>query len=723
MNVPKILLIDQDPKNIRILRNNLMEAGYEVDASVTDAEAFEKISQQSFSAILTEIAAPGIDGYRILEQSQKTTFNRDSAIIFLTQKSDIWNRVKGFKLGAKDYIIKPIHVREIIARVQMIIARVNRHNEPGQKPRAHFTGTLADLGLVELVEAFGAERKTGVLSLYSENGASGRVYFKEGAVIGAVTGLHHTEEAIYKMMSWRKGRFSMLFAPVDMTDEIGVSNMGLLLQGAKRMEQREQLLKYLPALEAVLVTTANFKKIIAKKALASDLEYFVSLFDGERTLGRIIDESKYDEITTLQRIRKLYELGFLHTLRDFSATEAVQEEEDAVAEETPPGTRRFTQRSDVPQEPPMIQPIHPLPEEEETFPFESRWTSAGAEQLLSPEEEPVEPERALDPESEKEAIETRATAGPDVDMEEFDLLTPDLATLTGDTGLEKDLFYDLRHAEQEGRDLFTDSKELEGGALFPNLELLETKHPADALLNLGGEESDIVETQPEPPIPPAARQPVEREKPVPIFSDHDRDEEEDEIEKLEAETYLHERFKRAHGIILVLSNNSDLRRQFLSSLTSGQLLQKAAFMPQVSDLSLGTAEFKGGHLLNLVALSLRHEFAPIIDYFAKNLLGYVLLIDGRRIDWGYHRYLLQVLQEKMSIPSVIVFAYNDFLQQPQEEATIRAKLGLTERVKLQFINEWSVENTRRIIFRLFDMRANPQRARSTGAIRAERPNR
>lgn len=83
------------------------------------------------------------------------------------------------------------------------------------------------------------------------------------------------------------------------------------------MEQREELLRKLPALETVLVTTQNFKKIIAKKELASDLEYFVRLFDGARSLGRIIDESKYDEITTLNRILKLYELGFLHSLRDY----------------------------------------------------------------------------------------------------------------------------------------------------------------------------------------------------------------------------------------------------------------------------------------------------------------------------------------------------------------------------------------------------------------------
>ena len=714
----KILLIDQDPKNIRILRNNLMEAGFEVDASVTDAEALEKISQEAFSAILTEIAAPGIDGYRILEQSLKTTLNRDSTVIFLTQKSDVWNRVKAFKLGAKDYIIKPIHVREIIARVKMILARVNRHHEI--KPRSHFMGTLADLGLVELIEAFGAERKTGVLSLYSENGASGRVFFREGAVVEAATGLHHNEEAVYKMISWRKGRFSMLFSPVETTDEIGVSNMGLLLQGAKRMEQREQVLKYLPSLEAVLVTTANFKKIIARKALAADLEYFVSLFDGERTLGRIIDESKYDEITSLQRIRKLYELGFLHTLRDFSSTASATEEEEEEASEQPVLHR-------VPPAPPpkreIPQPAPGSDADETAIPFETKWTAESVEQLLSPVEEDIEPEEPLAVEPLQESGVPHPSQPPVMEMEEFDLIAPDLSTLTGDTGLEKDLFYDLRHADEEGRDLFNESRDVDGGALFPNLQVLETRHPADALLHVNSEEPEE-EEPPSPDFPePAYAEPTPRKDAPSAPGLYEAVADDSEIHALEEETYLQERFKRAHGIILVLSNNSDLRRQMVSSLTAGQLLQKAAFMPQVSDLSLGTAEFKGGHLLNLVALSLRHEFAPIIDYFSKSLLGYILLIDGRRVDWGYYRYLLQVLNEKISTPSMIVFAYNDYLQHPQDEGSIRKKLHLRERDKLHFVHELSIETTRRIVFRLFDTGSNKPRTKNMSAAQTAKPSR
>ena len=84
------------------------------------------------------------------------------------------------------------------------------------------------------------------------------------------------------------------------------------------MEQREKLLKELPSLDAIVVTTPNFKKIIEQKDLTQDLKTFLGQFDGERTLGHIVDTCPEDELLTLKRIIKLYRLGFLHVLRDFS---------------------------------------------------------------------------------------------------------------------------------------------------------------------------------------------------------------------------------------------------------------------------------------------------------------------------------------------------------------------------------------------------------------------
>ncbi|HQG46582.1 MAG TPA: hypothetical protein PLG50_13060, partial [bacterium] len=126
------------------------------------------------------------------------------------------------------------------------------------------------------------------------------------------------------------------------------------------------------------------------------------------------------------------------------------------------------------------------------------------------------------------------------------------------------------------------------------------------------------------------------------------------------------------------------------------------------DLLFGTAEFRGGHLLNLVALSLEREFAPVIDFFAGSLLGFVILMDGRQVEWGYQRYLQNVLRAKAALPLVVVFAYNEYLQKPLEERIIRQRLGLRERDGLLLVSDLSVVNSRRIIFRLFETLYRPK---------------
>src|SRR5690606_20321030 len=124
---------------------------------------------------------------------------------------------------------------------------------------------------------------------------------------------------------------------------------------------------------------------------------------------------------------------------------------------------------------------------------------------------------------------------------------------------------------------------------------------------------------------------------------------------------MQEKFRSAHGSILILGNNRELCRQMIANLSIDQLQENSALQPTDSDLIIVTAEFKGGHLRNLIALSMEREFAPVIDFFADALLGFIFLVDGRNVDWGYQRYLRQVLREKTSLPAIIVFSYNEYL--------------------------------------------------------------
>lgn len=334
MNERSILIVDSDQKNLKVLDATFAEASYVTATAKSDNEALQILAQDVFNVVLSDLNAPSIDGYQLLKEIQRDPSKGGCNVIFTSIKSDIWNRVKSLKLGAKDFIVKPVHASEVLARINMIIRRIERNEQGLASPNSQFSGRLEDLAIIDLIELFGAEKKTGILTIHNENGHSGQIICNRGQVISANTRALRSEEAIYKMMHWNRGRFSMLFTDVLLDDEFTLSNMGLLLQGAKRMDIRSELLKQLPSLDAIVITTSNFKKITSQKDMNSELKEFLTLFDGERTLGRIVDDSHENEVVTLKRMVKLYKLGFLYVLRNFSKDSPMQfrsEEEEEPA--------------------------------------------------------------------------------------------------------------------------------------------------------------------------------------------------------------------------------------------------------------------------------------------------------------------------------------------------------------------------------------------------------
>lgn len=115
-----ILIIDDVVDNIQVAMNILKEDGYDFSFATQGAEALALIEQASikFDLILLDIMMPGIDGFGVCQMLQNDPQTKEIPIIFLTAKVDIDSVSKGFTLGAVDYITKPFHAEELLARVR-----------------------------------------------------------------------------------------------------------------------------------------------------------------------------------------------------------------------------------------------------------------------------------------------------------------------------------------------------------------------------------------------------------------------------------------------------------------------------------------------------------------------------------------------------------------------------------------------------------------------------
>ena len=117
-NPYKILIVDDLPKNIMVLGNNLMAQDYQIAYAKSGNEAISQTEQNDFDLILLDIMMPGLDGYETCHRILSNPKTAKIPIIFITAKNDYESIIRGFDTGAVDYVTKPFNAKELLARVK-----------------------------------------------------------------------------------------------------------------------------------------------------------------------------------------------------------------------------------------------------------------------------------------------------------------------------------------------------------------------------------------------------------------------------------------------------------------------------------------------------------------------------------------------------------------------------------------------------------------------------
>jgi len=135
----KILIVDDVTDNIRVAMNILREENYQFSFANDGIEALDLVEKERFDLILLDIMMPHIDGFEVCKRIKEKPENSNVPIIFLTAKTDVDAIEKGFEVGAVDYLIKPFHASELLARVKTHIElyhfRLNLENSNVQLTR------------------------------------------------------------------------------------------------------------------------------------------------------------------------------------------------------------------------------------------------------------------------------------------------------------------------------------------------------------------------------------------------------------------------------------------------------------------------------------------------------------------------------------------------------------------------------------------------------------
>lgn len=118
LTTANILLVDDQPKNLRLLSDLLEEQGYEVQQAINGTVALQAITLDLPDLILLDINMPDMDGYTVCQTLKAESTTRDVPVIFVSAVDEAWDKVKAFSVGGVDYITKPFKVVEVLARVE-----------------------------------------------------------------------------------------------------------------------------------------------------------------------------------------------------------------------------------------------------------------------------------------------------------------------------------------------------------------------------------------------------------------------------------------------------------------------------------------------------------------------------------------------------------------------------------------------------------------------------
>ncbi|MBW4637305.1 MAG: hybrid sensor histidine kinase/response regulator [Gloeocapsa sp. UFS-A4-WI-NPMV-4B04] len=123
-----ILLVDDTPDNLRLLSTMLTEQGYEVRSVINGAMALMGVQAEPPDLILLDINMPQMNGYEVCQQLKAGERTREIPVIFISALEDVLDKVKAFAVGGVDYITKPFHVEEVLARIenQLTICRLQK---------------------------------------------------------------------------------------------------------------------------------------------------------------------------------------------------------------------------------------------------------------------------------------------------------------------------------------------------------------------------------------------------------------------------------------------------------------------------------------------------------------------------------------------------------------------------------------------------------------------
>jgi DNA-binding response OmpR family regulator len=238
--------VDPDPSYRRFVRGVLAEHGFVVHEASSAVEGLQLAIVHRPWLILSEANLPDQSGFDLCTRIRSHGLLCRTPLVFLSDWDEPDKRYIGLRRGADDYLVKPIAVRELVIRLELILKRY-QDLRPGAQPGSVFRGSVELVGVAGLLQVCNLNRLTGTLVVRA-GPQQIRVSFRRGEVVGAV-GVHlirsngdelKPTDIVYRLLEWFRGQFQFIPARYVDGEPMAASFDQLLLEGCRQLDERQR---------------------------------------------------------------------------------------------------------------------------------------------------------------------------------------------------------------------------------------------------------------------------------------------------------------------------------------------------------------------------------------------------------------------------------------------------------------------------------------------------
>lgn len=304
-----LLIVDADARTRRVLEVSLRKAGYSITAAESMQQALQFLDLADPELIVSDTRLPDGSGFEFCRLVKNHARWGQIPFIFLTSATELEDKVHGLELGVDDYLTRPIYVKEIMVRVKMLLQRKQQERIGKKDTRTKFSGQLADMAIVDLMQTIEISRKSGTIEFETDLGPA-TVWFRDGRLVDAQMGRLQADAAVFRLLGLSDGRFEVEFKSISRVPTIEDSTQSLLMEGMRRIDEWGRLLEGLPPLDHVLTVDTR----MAMKSTGELTPTQVAIlrrFHTRRTIIQAIDDSGLDDLEALENISELYFKGML----------------------------------------------------------------------------------------------------------------------------------------------------------------------------------------------------------------------------------------------------------------------------------------------------------------------------------------------------------------------------------------------------------------------------